>query len=133
MKKFFGIMFALLVMMIPFALFAQEVPAPISDIDAVQQILAVLTTKGLSGLALVAAVVQVLMIALRSNYVIAKFGDLKGSTRITALLALTMVGGIVTLMMQGMAIIPAILHSTTIAAFQVLANQVYKQYFVKKD
>ncbi len=133
MKKFFGIMFALLVMMIPFALFAQEVPAPISDIDAVQQILAVLTTKGLSGLALVAAVVQVLMIALRSNYVIAKFGDLKGSTRITALLALTMVGGIVTLMMQGMTIIPAILHSTTIAAFQVLANQVYKQYFVKKD
>lgn len=133
MKKFFGIMFALVVMMIPFALFAQEVPAPISDIDAVQQILAVLTTKGLSGLALVAAVVQVLMIALRSNYVIAKFGDLKGSTRITALLALTMVGGIVTLMMQGMTIIPAILHSTTIAAFQVLANQVYKQYFVKKD
>ncbi len=133
MKKFFGIMFALLVMTIPFALFAQEVPAPISDIDAVQQILAVLTTKGLSGLALVAAVVQVLMIALRSNYVIAKFGDLKGSTRITALLALTMVGGIVTLMMQGMTIIPAILHSTTIAAFQVLANQVYKQYFVKKD
>jgi hypothetical protein len=55
MKKVMGIMFALLVMAIPFAIFAQEVPAPMADADVVQNILAVLTTKGLQGLAAVAA------------------------------------------------------------------------------
>lgn len=133
MKKVMGIMFALLVMAIPFAIFAQEVPAPMADADVVQNILAVLTTKGLQGLAAVAAGVQIIMLALRSEFVIAKLGDLKGKYRITALLALTVVSGVLTLMTQGMALVPAILHSSTVAAFQVLANQVYKQYVVKKD
>lgn len=133
MKKFFGLLFVMLFTAIPFALFAQEVPGPVADIDAIQQILAVLTTKGLAGLGLVAAVTQVLMLALRSNFVIAKFGEAKGSLRITILLGLTLVGGVVTLLLQGMDLVPALLHSSTVAAFQVFGNQLYKQYFVKKD
>ena len=133
MKKFVGLMFVTAFLSVPFVLFAQDVPAPIADIDAIQQILAVLTTKGLAGLGLVAAVVQVLMTALRSNFVIAKFGDLKGSLRITLLLGLTLVGGVVALMLQGMDLVPALLHSTNVAAFQVFVNQLYKQYFTKKD
>ncbi len=133
MRKVTGIMLAVLLMMIPFAIFAQEVPTNLADTDAIQQILAVLTTKGLQGLAAVAAGVQVIMLALRSDYVVAKFGDIKGKYRITALLALTLVGGVLSLMIEGMQLVPAILHSTTVAAFQVLANQAYKQYVVKKD
>lgn len=82
--------------------------------------------KGASILAIVAVVVQGIMLALRSP-----LGKLAGKVRLVIVLGLTLVGGVLGLMVSGVDLLNALMHSTTLAAMQVLANQIYKQ-FIKK-
>lgn len=57
-----------------------------------------------------------------------------GAIKITIYLVFVIVAGVAGLMLKdGLTIGAALLHSTTLAAFGVLANQLWKQYFEKKD
>lgn len=131
MKLFFSVFVLLLAPLMVLAQVADPA-APIADIDAIQQILAQLSGGKLAGLALVGAVIQVIMIALRSNTVIKLLGEAKASLRLALILALSWVGGMAVLVQGGMTWTAALLHATSLAAFQVLAHQIYSVYVESK-
>lgn len=127
-----GLFFAITFLLAPLMVFAQVAADPISDLDAIQQILAQLTGGKLAGLALVAAVVQVIMIALRAQTVVKMIGEAKGQLRLALVLLLSYIGGLVVLMQGGMSLGAAFMHSSSLAAFQVLAHQIYTVYMESK-
>lgn len=122
-----------LVFLMPLALLAQTVADPISDSMAFDQILANFKGQHLVGLAKVAAIVQSLMFALRSEFVISRFGDTKKEMRLALVYSLSTIGGVLELMLNGMAVHGALLHSSTLAAYQVLCHQIYTVYIEKKQ
>lgn len=83
--------------------------------------------KGASTLAIIAFIVQLLMLLLRTQ-----LGAFAGKWRLVVVLGLTMVGGVIALKMQGMEWVAAILHSSTLAAAQVFGHQMFKQFYEKK-
>jgi hypothetical protein len=102
------------------------------NVDAIQMILSQLTGQKLAGLGLVGAVIQVLMILLRTDLVVKYIGEVNGQLRFAAVACLSMVGGIITLMSGGLTLGAAVMHSTTLAAFQVFFHQMYTVYIEKK-
>lgn len=84
--------------------------------------------QGGGTLAIIMLIVQLLMWLLNGF-----FAGKAGKYKLVAVMGLTLVAGVVALMMQGMSLGAALLHSSTIASAQVLLNQTYKQFFVKKD
>lgn len=131
MKSFAFVMFLVL---LPFMVFAQAVDptAPLGNMDAIQQIMAELKGAHLAGLGGVVVVIQVIMLGLRSEYIVNLFGQAKAGCRLATVLLLSWVGGVLYLMQSGMSFKAAILNSTSMAAFQVFAHQVYTIYIEKK-
>jgi len=84
--------------------------------------------KGLSALGIVGVVSQVVMKALQTPFL----GKLAGKYRLMAVYALSLVGGVVALKMGGMPLLPALVHSNTLAAYSLLGHQAYKQFIVKR-
>lgn len=84
--------------------------------------------KGASALVIAGIVVQGLMLAVRSF-----LGDLIGQYKLLLVLGLSLVSGVVALMVSGVPLGAALVHSTTLAAFSVFFNQIYKQFFEKKS
>ena len=123
-----------LVMLAPMALLAQaaDPAAPIGNIDALQQILAQLTSTKLVGLGALVAVIQAIMLALRSDYVVKLFGPQGPGTRLALILCLSWLGGVTLLVQGGLTWGAALTHSTSLAAFQVLVHQIYTVYIEKK-
>jgi len=78
--------------------------------------------KGMGVLGIVAVVVQGLMLFFRTP-----LADFAGKWKLTIVLGLSLVGGVVGLVATGMAWLPALLHSTTLAAAQVFIHQLVKQ------
>lgn len=83
--------------------------------------------KGASTLAIVALVVQGLMLALKSG-----LGSLTGKLQLVLVYGLTLVGGVVALKVQGMDWGSILIHSSTMSAVQVFLHQIYKQFLVKE-
>lgn len=81
---------------------------------------------GLGFLALVALMIQVSMFSLHS-----KLGSFAGKYRLGVLYALSIIGGVITLKLQGLDTFSALTHSNSMAAYQVFLHQIYKQFFVK--
>lgn len=94
---------------------------------------------GLKGMALAVAVVQVVMkflqsdiaVSLLSKFLPAKDGALAGHVRISIVCVLSVATGLLALKLQGLGWTSALLHSTTLAALQIAANQIYKQFSEK--
>lgn len=83
--------------------------------------------KGLGTLGIIALIVQGLMLLLKSTV-----GKFAGVYQLLAVNLLTLITGIIGLKMSGMDWGSAILHSQSLAAFQVFLHQAWKQ-FQKKD
>jgi len=133
MKGFIkGALFLLITVLVTCFAFAQVVADPISNADALQQIMALFGSGSLKGLSLVAAVIQGLMLLLRSDFVVQKIGAAKASLRLALVLMLSLIGGIVALRMQGMDLKAALIHSSSLAAYQVLFHQLYTVYLESK-
>lgn len=136
MKKFLAvIVFLGMSLFLPIMLMAQVVQDPsqvISTTDSLQQIMALFSGGHLKGLALVGVVIQVLMLLLRTDFVVNKIGQAKAGLRLAIILALSWLGGISALMLGGMTFGAALLHATSLAAFQVLAHQIYSNYIETK-
>ena len=79
--------------------------------------------KGASSMTVVAISVQLLMMVLRSP-----MGGIAGKWRLVLVYLLTMVGGVTSLMLTGVDLMTAIMHANTLAALQVFAHQVVKQF-----
>lgn len=134
MKKavaLFGFIFLMVLSLVAVAQ-VSDPGSVINNVDAFQAILATLTSGDLKGLTLVAAIIQAVMYALRSQIVVDKLGATKAPIRLVVVLLLSLVGGVVALMKDGMPLAGALLHSTTLAAFQVLFHQLYSQFIEPK-
>lgn len=83
--------------------------------------------KGAGTLGIILLVVQGLMLLLRS-----KAGDLAGQLRLLLVIGLTMVGGIISLRIQGIQWVSVLTNSATLASFQVFLHQIYSQFVEKK-
>ena len=85
--------------------------------------------KGLSALGIAAAGSQLLLKFMSTP--LAKFS---GKYRLLAITGLTMVSGVLALMTASdISFMAALLHSTTLAAFQVFIHQVWKQVVQKRN
>lgn len=76
----------------------------------------------LGTLGVVGVLVQGVMLLLRT-----KVGDLAGKYKILIVTGLSLVMGVVGLMQGGLGLVAALMHSTTLSAFQVFLHQLYKQ------
>jgi len=115
----------LLLLFVPISAMAEDIIPPIPD--EWSQIIVNLTKGELSVLAIVAAVVQVLMLLFRT-----KFGEKSGRFRLLFVSGLSLVGGVLGLKIQGMEWGSALVHSSTLAAMQVFGFELYKKLVVEK-
>ncbi|NBT58817.1 hypothetical protein EBT16_08550 [bacterium] len=115
----------LLLLFVPISAMAEDIVPPIPD--EWSQIIVNLTKGELSVLAIVAAVVQVLMLLFRT-----KFGEKSGKFRLLFVSGLSLVGGVLGLKIQGMEWGSALVHSSTLAAMQVFGFELYKKLVVEK-
>lgn len=83
--------------------------------------------KGASAMTLAVLVTQILLAFFKTP-----MGEFAGKYKLLAVLVLSLATGILGLMMSGLDWKAALIHSSTLAAFQVLAHQLYVQ-FVKKS
>lgn len=121
------ILFVLTLCLFPIVALAQEVAPPVDAAAALENLINSLAgLKGAGALAISAFVVQVIMRLLNT-----KLGDVAGKWKLLIVYVLSVVSGVLGLKAAGLDIGAALVHAQTLAAFQVLANQVYKQ-FIKK-
>lgn len=89
--------------------------------------------KGASTLAIVGIVVQLLIKALNLPIVGKLFSESSGKVKLVIVSGLTLIGGVVGLMtVEGLTVGAALIHSTTLAAFMVFANQIYQHFAPEK-
>ena len=89
--------------------------------------------KGASTLAIVAVVVQLLIKFLNLPIAGGIFGAAKGWLKLAIVTFLTIVSGVTGLMIEGLSLGAALLHSTTLAAFMVFLNQIFQHFWAKKE
>lgn len=134
MKKFIALFsFIFFFLMVSVPTFAQEVIVPTQDF-----IMALLQSiggiKGASTLTIVGIVLQVLFQFMHTPLFGSVFKKVDGAKKLLIILFLTLVSGVVSLMQTSdLSLSAALIHSSTLAAFSVFANQLYKQFVEKKS
>lgn len=138
--------------MFPFTLLAQVAAPLVSNLPAVtlvpildpnQEFLQLLLqsmngVKGAGALAIAAIVIKLLLKALDlpvvETWLGQKFSDWGGGLKMTITLLFSYVGGVLALMVPptSLSFGAALVHSTALASFIVLSNQLYKHYIEKK-
>lgn len=134
-KTFFGKVLGLALIttfLMPFLAYAQDT---VSNSDFLQFLLeSIGGLSGLSTLGIVYLVVQAIVMFMKTPLFGSIFSKFSGAGKITTVMVLTVAGGVIGLMYKdGLSFGAAILHSSTLAAFSVLFNQIYKQYIEKKN
>jgi len=104
---------------------------PVTDLDSGIFISAVVTAmggmSGLGALGIVALIVQLIMLFFRTP--LASFA---GKWKLVIVLSLSLIGGFLAQMFNGIPWYGALLSAGSLTAIQVLANQVWKQFFTDK-
>jgi hypothetical protein len=135
MKNYFKVLFTMLTVAM-FGVFASALafaadvlPQPVSSDEFLAALLGSLGGfKGASTLVIVGIVTQLAM-----KLLMTKVGDFAGKWKITIVLTLSIVVGVVGLMStEHLTLLAALLHSTTLAAFQVLGHQLLVQFSEKE-
>lgn len=124
----------LFALFLPVFAFAQEaVPAPISNDDFLKLLIeSIGGAKGASALVIAGIVVKVLLAFLSSNFFNQFFKNVSGAVKLLIVSALSLASGVIALMVSGLPLGAALVHSSTLTAFLVLFNQIYKQFIEKK-
>lgn len=108
--------------------FGQVDPLPpvMSDDMFVQELFKSLGgVAGMSALAIAGMVTQLVAKFLNTNLMSKVWQQIPGIWKIVTILSLTMVGGVLGMVSQGVSWGAALIHSTTLSALMVLANQIY--------
>jgi hypothetical protein len=118
-------------------LIAQDVLPPsaavVTEVDFAKHLFQGIKEEHLKGMMLLATLIQILQMGLRVPFfvkMLEKFSVGRfavGKYRLVLVLALSWIGGVVYLMSTGLEFIPSLLHSNSVAAWQVLFHQGYKQ------
>lgn len=137
MKMLLAFVFALF---LPFFAYAQEVVQPVLELppvtntDFLQLLIQSLGgLKGASALAIAGTAVQVLLKFLATPWAGGLLKNVKGGTKLLVVSGLSMLGGVLALMVPptSLSLGAALVHSTTLTAFMVFANQLYQQLLEK--
>lgn len=126
----------LMAMFFSMVTFAQEVVLdPVTNEKFVTELFNSLGgVKGAGTLAIVGLVVQMLIMFLKTPLFGSLFKNVTGQIKLLIVTGLSLVSGVVGLMLvEHLTLGAALIHSTTMTAFMVFANQIYKQFIVKKD
>jgi hypothetical protein len=84
--------------------------------------------KGATALVIAAFVVQAIIRLLKTPLMNSFFLRIGGQWKITIVTGLTVVAGVIGLVSAGVPISAALVHSTTLSAFLVFMNQIYRQF-----
>lgn len=123
--------FFLSALLLPVLAFAQD---QVSDLEFLQGLLSFIGgLKGAGTLAIVAGVVQLVMQLLKTPFLSKLLPSISGATKLLIVSGLSVVGGLLVLMSDGQSFLAALMHSTTLAALQVFANQIFQQFSKKKE
>lgn len=112
--------------------------ADVQVLDPTQEFISLLLQslggmKGLSTIAVVGLVVQLLLKLLDLPLLGKFFSESKGWLKLVIVSGLTMVSGVVGLCVHdGLSLGAALIHSTTLTAFMVFANQIWQHFVVDK-
>lgn len=131
-KSFLGsfIRYALFVLiLIPVFSWAQDIVTTAPSSDEITGLIKVLSSLGgAKGAAIVLAVVQALMLVSRLTFM----DNILGAYKLLILTVLTVVSVVVAqIATGGLSVGSALISASALMAYQVLFNQVYKQFFVK--
>ncbi len=108
---------------------AVPVDATIPDMAYLQELFTTIGgLKGMGGLAIAAAVTQLVMHGLQTSFVMSQ---IHGKWRLLLVAGLSIAAGVLALMAGGLPLGIALLHSTTLAAYSVFLNQIKKQFVDK--
>ena len=114
--------------------FAQDVVAPISNEDFLKLLVeSIGGIRGAASLAVAGIVVKLLLAFLSSEFFGKLFKNLSGEIKLLIVSALSLAAGVIALMTSGLPLGAALVHSSTLTAFLVLFNQIYKQFIEKKQ
>lgn len=84
--------------------------------------------KGAGVLAIVAMVVQLLMLLLKTS-----LGSFAGKYQLLTVSLLTLIGGFVGLVSTGSSVAAALVNASTLAGLQVFIHQIYVQFIKKPE
>lgn len=133
MKKYFSLI--LLLLFTGVFVFAQEgTPPAVSPTEDFLKLLmeSIGGMKGASALAISALVVQLLIKLLKLPLVDGFFSKLAGTWKLVIVMSMTLISGVLSLMVSGVSFGAAVIHSTTLSAFMVLGNEIYKHFVAEK-
>lgn len=88
--------------------------------------------KGASALGAAGILVQLVLAFSKTSMAGMVFKKLSGGMKLVVVTGLTVVAGVVSLMLAGITLPAALVHSSTLAAFSVFGHQAYKEFFEKK-
>lgn len=131
MKKFLGLFIAVLVFGLTAFGQATDVVADSTFFKELFDL--VMNYKNLSSAAGVIAVVQLLVMFLKTPAFSKVFKNVSGALKMLIVSGLTLVLGVLTLKETGLSTAQALADSSTLVLIQVFVHQVYLQFFVKKD
>lgn len=107
---------------------------PVSEVDFAKHLFSGLGSAQMKGLALIGMIVQTIQLGLRVPFFEKYLGRFAiGKYRLVLVLGLSWIGGVIYLMSTGLEFVPSLLHSNSVAAWQVLFHQGYKQFSGNKD
>lgn len=113
---------------------ASEVIASDPHIDFIKLLITSIGgLKGASNLAIVAVVIQLLLKLIDLPAFGKIFSNFSAAGKLLLVSGLTMVLGPISLILEGVPLGAALVHSATLSALTVFVHQVYKHFIEKKD
>lgn len=120
------ILAVLLVFLLPMLAFAQDAVPTEEFLKAL--IASIGGMKGASHLAIAGVVVQLLIMLLKTPLMGSVFKKIGGQWKLTVVSGLSLIAGVISLKLSGVELGAALIHSTTLTAFMVFANELYKHF-----
>lgn len=127
--RYLSALFMLVLMLVCSVAFGQESPLPpvLPDDQFVMLLFQSLGgLPGMSALAIAGVATQLVAKFLNTQLMSKVWQQIPGIWKIVSVLSLTLVGGVLGMMSQGVSLGAALVHSTTLSALMVLANQIYQ-------
>lgn len=126
MKKYIGFVTAFVLTTV---VLAQDATVPASDFIA-DLIKAITSSKGLSTMAIVAVVVQLLIKFMNTDWANSLFKSLSGAMKLVVVHGLTLIASVVGMMLQGSTLLQALSSGVILTALMVYGNEIYQNFFV---
>ncbi len=127
------IMALVMIFCAPMIVFAQEVVAPVTDLDFLGKLLQFFGEyKSMTSLALAAGAVQLLILFFNAPISGKIFSKLDAQLKLIIVTALSIVAGLIAQKIAGISFGDAFWSAANLAAVQVFLHQIYLKFFSKK-